>query len=252
MDSEKSNTYDSEVGAKANAPLARRLRELVTDTNALKKYLGCTTQAINQYKQGTSYPKTENIIKIADFYKVSVDYLLGITETPNRDTDLQAVCEYTGLSVGAIEKLRAIKSENRRTAHSYIISLLIENENAEHLLSLIGKRISITSRKRDALEHCHPVQVAMDNQVTVIVDGTSVQVRKDGLVDSVLQADFIASLEFLTEDYLSSYEKTPDQLDAEWDTYTTALLQREASGGITREERAKLKLDWLKGASEDG
>ena len=72
--------YDVKVFDKAESPFAKRLRELVTNPAALKECLGCSQQAINQYKQGTAFPKTENLIKIADFYGVSVDYLLGRTD----------------------------------------------------------------------------------------------------------------------------------------------------------------------------
>ena len=106
MDSKTSGTYDSSIGEKANAPLAKRLQLLVgANSRVLADYLGCSIQAVNQYKQGTAYPKTENLIKIADFYHVSVDYLLGITDIPNRDSNVTAVCQYIGLSPDTVEFL---------------------------------------------------------------------------------------------------------------------------------------------------
>ena len=39
-------------------------------------------------------------------FKVSADYLLGLTENPTVDTDVRAVCDYTGLSEEAIHCLR--------------------------------------------------------------------------------------------------------------------------------------------------
>lgn len=39
-------------------------------------------------------------------FKVSADYLLGLTETPTVDTNVRAVCDYTGLSEEAIHYLR--------------------------------------------------------------------------------------------------------------------------------------------------
>lgn len=101
----RKTSRSSDVAELANKAIAKRLRELVTDTTVLAKHLDCSIQAINQYKQGTSQPKIENIIKIAEFYNVSVDYLFGITETKNRDTTIQAVCEETGLSEKAVENV---------------------------------------------------------------------------------------------------------------------------------------------------
>lgn len=106
----RKTSKSSDVAELANKAIAKRLRELVTDTTVLAKHLDCSIQAINQYKQGTSQPKIENIIKIAEFYNVSVDYLFGITETKNRDTTIQAVCEETGLSEKAVNRIRGYES----------------------------------------------------------------------------------------------------------------------------------------------
>ena len=40
--------------------------------------------------------------KISEHYNISADYLLGLTDNATVDTNLQAVCEYTGLSDKAI------------------------------------------------------------------------------------------------------------------------------------------------------
>lgn len=106
----RKTSKSSDVAELANKALATRLRELVTDTSALAKHLDCSIQAINQYKQGTSQPKIENIIKISEFYNVSIDYLFGITETKNRDTTIQAICQETGLSEKAVNRICGHKS----------------------------------------------------------------------------------------------------------------------------------------------
>lgn len=101
--------YDSAIGDKANTKLSKRLQDVISDPKALAKHLGVSVQAINQYKQGTAFPKVENLIKIADYYNISLDYLIGITDTKNRNTTMQAVCEYTGLSEDSIAFLNRMK-----------------------------------------------------------------------------------------------------------------------------------------------
>ena len=123
----KAKVYDSNIGEKANTSLAQRLQTLITNTQELAKYLGCSIQAVNQYKQGTAYPKVENLIKIADFYDISVDYLFGITEAPNRDTTVQAVCEYTGLSERSIQRLNSLKNQDDKEAVQ-VIDMLLDDE----------------------------------------------------------------------------------------------------------------------------
>lgn len=102
-------SYSSFDEGKANSAFAKRLREeFLTDSvkvQQLADCLGCSTQAINQYKQGTSFPKMENLIKIAEFYNCSLDYLIGLSDVKSPEADLQSVCAYTGLSEVAIKVL---------------------------------------------------------------------------------------------------------------------------------------------------
>lgn len=101
--------YDSAIGDKANTKLSKRLQNVISDPKALAKHLGVSVQAINQYKQGTAFPKVENLIKIADYYNISIDYLIGITDTKNRDTTMQSACDFTGLSEDSIAFLNRMK-----------------------------------------------------------------------------------------------------------------------------------------------
>ena len=181
-------TYDRSVWDRANSPLSKRLQELITDPAALANHLGCTVQAINQYKQGTAFPKTENLIKIADFYQVSVDYLLGITNVQQRDTSLQAVNMVTGLSVGAICKLNEIKDRDRTL--SDVISALIEDKNCEYLLALVRFILEHPSEKNGDL-----LELNMQGQTMRIYD--------INLVKALLQTRIIENLTDISGEYLT-------------------------------------------------
>ena len=62
---------------------AERLQELLTvaEINALtlSKRIGCGHSAISRYMAGEN-PSLENLIKIADYFNCSMDFLLGFTE----------------------------------------------------------------------------------------------------------------------------------------------------------------------------
>ena len=47
----------------------------------------------------------DKVATLAKHYGVSSDYLLGLTPNPTTDTNLSAVCEYTGLSQGSVQFL---------------------------------------------------------------------------------------------------------------------------------------------------
>ena len=49
---------------------------------------------------------TKTLYALAKFYNVSADYILGFTDVKSPDTNMKAVCEYTGLNEDSIEWLR--------------------------------------------------------------------------------------------------------------------------------------------------
>lgn len=58
-----------------------RLRDLREDQDlsqsALAKYLNCSQACYSYYELGRRDIPTESLVKLADFYQTSVDYLLG-------------------------------------------------------------------------------------------------------------------------------------------------------------------------------
>lgn len=49
--------------------------------------LGLTTRAYQFYESGRSEPNIKTLIAIADYYQVSIDYLVGRTDVPDFHTD---------------------------------------------------------------------------------------------------------------------------------------------------------------------
>lgn len=65
-----------------------KLKELRTSKGLLQKdvaiFLGITTSAYGFYEQGKRDPDTATLIKIAQYFNVSIDYLLGCDDKPNK------------------------------------------------------------------------------------------------------------------------------------------------------------------------
>ena len=63
----------------------RRIRDMREDADLfqkdLAKYLQCTQVCYSQYELGKRDIPTDVLIKLADFYHTSTDYLLGRTDT---------------------------------------------------------------------------------------------------------------------------------------------------------------------------
>lgn len=61
-----------------------RIRNLREDSDLyqrdLAEYLHCTQVTYSRYELGTRDIPTDVLIALADFYKTSIDYLLGLTD----------------------------------------------------------------------------------------------------------------------------------------------------------------------------
>lgn len=88
----------------------QRFRKLVDEQRITREKLAnileCDTSLITKYYNGDREIPVKNIIKIAKYFNVSADYLLGLSDAKTDDKDLQFVCDYTGLSAETIDKLR--------------------------------------------------------------------------------------------------------------------------------------------------
>lgn len=68
--------------------IIRRIRDLREDSDKkqieLAKYLNIDQSTYSDYENGKINIPVEQLIKIADFYNVSLDYLVGRDDVPNR------------------------------------------------------------------------------------------------------------------------------------------------------------------------
>jgi len=71
--------------------LAKRLRELRIEKSLsqsdIAKIVGVSQQAIGNYESGTRTPDPDTIIKLANFFSVTTDYLLGLADISKHQID---------------------------------------------------------------------------------------------------------------------------------------------------------------------
>ena len=64
----------------------KRIRDLREDNDLtqkqMAKHLSCSQQVYSNYELGQRDIPTDVLIKLSNFYKVSIDYILGITDNP--------------------------------------------------------------------------------------------------------------------------------------------------------------------------
>lgn len=96
--------------------LAQRLKELrirkKKTQQDIAKYLGLTRPAYTAYESGTRNPDYDTLIKIADYFDVSLDYLLG-REERNKGSELQSIFPFdqVGISQHDFENLSTYQQE---------------------------------------------------------------------------------------------------------------------------------------------
>ena len=89
------------------SPFAVALRDLMFEQSVTQDVLARVTdkkrQTISQYTNGISEPGYDTLVKIADFFDVSIDYLLGRTKDKRRS---HTIYDEVGLSEKSITILR--------------------------------------------------------------------------------------------------------------------------------------------------
>ncbi len=101
-----------------NMPFPTRLRLLLEEgkpngvtQETLAQFVGVKRQSISQWQYGITSPDVNYLIKIANYFNVSADYLLGRIDVKAPEIDNMAIHKKIGLSEEAITNLKNILSD---------------------------------------------------------------------------------------------------------------------------------------------
>lgn len=97
----------------------RRTKEL--SQQKLSDILGISKSSINMYERGEREPGLFMLESIADFFNVDVDYLLGISDIPNKVLYSGEKVLYTSNNI--IDKYNKLNAEGKQKADEYITDL---------------------------------------------------------------------------------------------------------------------------------
>ena len=153
---------------KYNAPFPRNLRALLdersTTITALARELGITRQAVSQYADGTGQPNADKLKRIADYFDVSTDWLLGRAGgVKSLNADVLSAGKYTGLSESAIKYLHSIHDQEKQLE---VISSIISNEAfpimIRYILELIDAKIDFELERWVDVDYKNEVKKTAD------------------------------------------------------------------------------------------
>lgn len=113
--------------------------------------LGVSRQSVSYYCNGQSSPDWETIAKIARYFGVSSDYLLGLTDVPTPETDIRATADLTGLSQNSVIHLKCWKMDSKYHGHLRILNQLFSDANFFSLIRRIIRYLDVVKKVDPAL-----------------------------------------------------------------------------------------------------
>ena len=143
-------------------PFPSTLRKLIerkkTTIKAVAECIGVSRQAVSQYQDGSTQPNADTIVKMAEFFDVSTDYLLT---GKNKDIDesFNIACDTTGLSPTSVKKIVdwKITDDYHRVWNDYI-STIIESDKFENLLFDISKLLGFSKWEAKSVNEDNPAR----------------------------------------------------------------------------------------------
>lgn len=97
--------------------------------------------SLSDYRSGKTEPRVTALARLAGYFDVSTDYLLGMTHTATRDQSEREWREKVGLSDKAVGILEKGKNDPERPLYSEIISYLFESGTLDNLIGLLEKSL---------------------------------------------------------------------------------------------------------------
>lgn len=148
-----------------NDPFPKRLRELIEQNGvtfeSLADAVGTTRQTVGNWQTGKTIPNARSLYKIAKFFGVSCDWILGLTDTKIFNMSVRGAADVTRLSPKAVEILH---SEDDWTKQGKaILSDMIENGTLLEVVRRIRayeKYTKISISCSDPCEKAHALEMA--------------------------------------------------------------------------------------------
>lgn len=113
-----------------NEMVDARAKEKGITKKAIADEIGVSQTAFSNYLRGKRTPQGSTLKLFATYFKVSTDYIQGISDIPSIDLTIREICSRTGLSQKALECLMKLQLCNaavsNTTAESNAISRIIE------------------------------------------------------------------------------------------------------------------------------
>lgn len=129
-----------------NDPLPKRLRELIKQNGvtfeSLADAIGTTRQTVGNWQTGKTIPDAISLRKMAGFFGVTTDYLLGLTDARTSEKDLRSAVDFAGLLESAVQRLAYVQdADNWLTPDGHFAQTQWMPEDKKVLSELISNDV---------------------------------------------------------------------------------------------------------------
>ena len=122
-----------------SASFASRFSDLIEESGkklvSIAEQTQISTGSLSRYQNGKTEPTATQIIKLAQYFGVTTDYLLGISDLRFMNMRKRTIREITGLSENAIDVLENPVPKNAPE----ILSQIVESKDFARLVSRINE-----------------------------------------------------------------------------------------------------------------
>ena len=161
--------------------VGERITELRNKYNltqhALAKELGVSRSSVNAWEMGISMPTIDRLIDIAEYFHVSVDYLLGFKPIPKSESEEESEEESKAASKSKKAASKAVPPRNRTLDNRVIFTKLrhdYQDPNRDKLQTAKTKQLpiddyfKIIGREKEVTDFTNKVDEAKYNKPNVI------------------------------------------------------------------------------------
>ena len=138
-----------------SSTIGQRIKDLREERGITQDQLGkalyVSRETVIKWEAGQRDIKTEYTVKLAKYFNVSSDYLIGLIDVRTTNADMKAVCEYIGLSEEAVNYVKEFTNAGIREWN--ILNFLLTNRKFFSVLFLM-ENIGNISRNHKLDESC--------------------------------------------------------------------------------------------------
>jgi len=127
--------------------ILKQLRNDMDLTQAeLAKKIGVTTSSIGMYETEVRNPSYEVVVKLANFFNVSTDYLLGNTDSKN-DVKPAVPKEYLSKHKVTNRDLKQYQEEMKKSTEAFFLNDELSEDAKKEMLDLMSELFWIAKEK---------------------------------------------------------------------------------------------------------